>query len=383
MRSPRRAIPPAVLSLIACLGSLTAQGKVWVVDAAGGAGADTRTIEDAVLRAGDGDVLLVRQGSYGVVKSANKALTIVRDTSSGAATLLTLTIDSLALGKNFTVRGFTMSSSIVLVDCQGSVSIEDCTVNLLSGSVFNAHRCRAITLSRCAFTGSTVPGLWAYQSQVSAFDSTFTGGAGTHGLLVWYSQITATGCTFQGGRGAPGVVLNGACYVQPQAAGNGVDLVHGTVELHGCTTLAGAGAPANGPCPSGPAGVAVRNGAGTLIRTQLTPLRYTASATVREGQPFQLDAQGASGDNALLVLNLTHDSVALPGCTGALFPSLAGHSLIFVGILQGTPWQLRGTAPTMAPGLDQIRLATQLAVLRRSACVFGPAASVVLLDQRF
>src|SRR5262245_45172512 len=77
------------LVLLSCASSIAAQGQVLVVDAAGGPGSDFTDVPSAVSAAVDGDVLLVRSGSYLVDELAialdGKGLTLVADSGASVA----------------------------------------------------------------------------------------------------------------------------------------------------------------------------------------------------------------------------------------------------------------------------------------------------------
>lgn len=65
-----------------------ARATTYVVDAANGPGTDYRRLQSAIDAAADGDVLLVRRGSYGSIDIGGKALTVVGNGSSTHFTIM-------------------------------------------------------------------------------------------------------------------------------------------------------------------------------------------------------------------------------------------------------------------------------------------------------
>ena len=191
-----RVVVPLATSL-----SIAAQGRVWTVDDTPGTGADYASIQGAIGAGpvNDGDVLLVKPGTYTSFNYTNgKALTIQADTG-GAVNVrpssgLGATISNLPAGRSIQLRGLAMTQ-LTLSNCAGTIWIEECEIT----AEWNGDFDDALTI-----TGSS--DVILIRSSARGADGSVncpyweTNRAGV-GLSISTSTVTAYGCRFQGGKG--------------------------------------------------------------------------------------------------------------------------------------------------------------------------------------
>jgi hypothetical protein len=182
------------------LASSAFAGQVWVVGPAPGQQHD---LQDTIIQAQEGDVILVKAGAYESIRVLDRSVTIVAEVGAtvqlqGAARVINLhaphsivlsglratafpSIPDVQAGLN--VRS--SSGQVVAQDCAFSKSLTggDC----LSGAV-NAEACAGLTLVRC--------------SALASGTSNYTPGIVVKsGAFVSLDQVTATGT--HGGPGSP------------------------------------------------------------------------------------------------------------------------------------------------------------------------------------
>lgn len=137
------------------------QATQYIIDDDGGPGVDFTNIYPAVVAASDGDVLIVRNGTYGSF-SLNKALAIVADTGHYPK------IDwdkhsriyDIPQGRTAVLCRFNMpyNCSLRVHDCDGHVMIDDCYIH----SGYNAfpalgvYRSKLVTLTRSEVSAPSV-----------------------------------------------------------------------------------------------------------------------------------------------------------------------------------------------------------------------------------
>jgi hypothetical protein len=177
-------------------------GNVLVVDDDGSA--PFATIQTAVDAAQDGDVVLVRSGTYARVEIRGKALVVVGDL--GAAVQVQGGIRVVDLAANETVvlahlrstgatsSGWEFSPGLDLSNDAGSVRVEACVVaGAESGSAHGvrARACADVALIGCDVRGGAASGL---NQRI-----------GSDGIAASQSSVvTAHGCVVRGGNGQPG-----------------------------------------------------------------------------------------------------------------------------------------------------------------------------------
>src|SRR5690606_35628687 len=119
-------------------GAVLAANQVHVVDAAGGSGGHT-TIQAAVDAASDGDVVLVRPGTYGALDIQAKGIAVLADPGpSGARPRVErVAVWSIAAAQRVTLRGleirqtpgfFAPPEALSVAGCSGELVVEDCEV---------------------------------------------------------------------------------------------------------------------------------------------------------------------------------------------------------------------------------------------------------------
>lgn len=334
-----------LLGLLALVSSLSAQ--TFVVDAAGGPGANFTSIAAAVAAVPDGAVLVVRPGDYGSFAITAKSLTILGEPDArlvGSSVVgASVSISGLAAGQRVVVRGL---DSVSHFQAMGGVSCQNCSGSILLDGLrwgFGSGAFR-LDVDQCA--------------QVQVGDCEFRGTNATHGARVVASDVHFLRTHLQGGTpaglpavGRPGLeqvggrvqvvastVVGGAGLFA--AGGSAVSMLGGDLRVVGSTVLQpGSGAP-NGLAIAG-AGVARVDPA--IALSQVAPgVAWTATAMphlTSAGGALSLTASatlgGSAGDLGLIALGVPDAPVFVPGWSDPLW--LANPFLMDVAVL-GAPF---------------------------------------------
>lgn len=310
-------------------------------------GAPFTTIQPAIDAAVDGDVILVKPGTYGGFTLSAKALALVSDTEGAAHIAGATLITNVGVGRITSLSGFAVSAGdLTATNCAGSLRFEALTSDL--PSVFQTTYAHALLLSDCAdvailrcslqgspsygsFPSNPGQGLAFNDSNVAVYDSSIVGGKGSDAMYVGMSGSSnpplsgAKGCevvgtsrlllaasTITGGEGGAG--LPGICFPAPLNGGAGAIGGIGLDMLPSVQAYARASSVQGGPGGAGGSGAA---GCGTLpgpmgpqeqaVGGVLTNLPGTRRALicathVRELNMLNLTLEGQPGD--IVVLNL-------------------------------------------------------------------------------
>ena len=344
------------VSFVASVVPLGAQGaNVLVVDANNGPGTNYTNLQAAIDAAAEGDLLLVRAGSYQATISA-KSLVVQAETLN-TATLTGLSILDLAAGQFVLVRGFrgiynNVGIEPLVEDCAGSVRIEESTLYGL-----DCARAVDLVLSKVQVKESTPPvmecqggieaqdsALYVYESIVQG-PSSYDAGPTTYtcyaepGIYLRNSSLFLHGSYVAGGNedrfqgpgafycSAPGLVSDGK---QP------VEITGGGVKAGKTYT-----------CTLPPAIVGI-----TPVYRAGTPRRVSSPSPVLEGQPTSVQVRGDPGDSVFLAVSLSTAPARYYTFAGFAFAPPGSTTYAFVGVIDATgilTWSLN--APTFSgPG---------------------------------
>jgi hypothetical protein len=313
-----------------------AHADVVVVDAAGGG--DFTDLQAAIDFAADGDVLLVRDGSYDAPTISARDLVLVAD--AGATAILNGATFVGALGQDQTLvlsglelQGGIYDPALSCYACEGSVRIQDCLVRGWDGEEFigdtgqydagtalELYNCRDVALVGCDLAGgdggdhvagtsigeyaghggrgiaSTMTMLTVYRCTVRGGDGgdTPTGGWGGFpgaGLAVQNAgACTVVQSLFQGGDGG-----DGGDFIGPSCSDGapGVQLAVGnSVRELGCVFQGGAAGAYSlpGNCVAGNPTV------GDVLTMSGSPRALVTERVVRVGAAASIDLFGQPGD---------------------------------------------------------------------------------------
>lgn len=388
-----------VWAAIAALGGTQASAGIIVVDPLGAPGAPL--LQQALNTASDGDIVLVRAGSYlaptpFVVQG--KGLTIARDSAS-AVQVAPFSIQGVPAGSTFVLRGFQIiAPSIALTPpvaavaarlCAGRVWLDDCAISAAAGwydsiaqaagdggTAIDCMDVVGVVVTRCTVIG----GKGAYNVALGTVT------AGGSALRVWNGSATAHTCLFEGGDAGIGFTLVGTTF-----GGHGVECSGVDALLAGCV-VRGGDAPIGWPANTIPGYGLIAAGSSVRVRDTTidagvgppgvtTPAVFSAQATittsatpayslqiapvVRSGQTLKLFSRGPVGGLGLLFVGTAGPALAAPAYEGTflfnvstfLGPIVLG-TIPFGGNLVTTT-----TAPPLPPGLDGVVLVLQSAVL--------------------
>src|SRR5690606_21054232 len=211
--------------------AVAAAQKVWVVAPVLGTGVDFTVIQDAVDAASDGDVVLVRAGTYAGFEIDGKGLTVAGDAPITLTDGSRVTVENTTAGQSVVVRGFSLTThafgALSIALCSGPVTIEDCAFSLLPSTAFFTAAAMAaaadVTLIDCRISAGTglrgpVPALSVSTSNLHLFGCTIEGASssvrspGAAGATVASSVLVVAGTTLRGGAGASGVAVGGTCF---------------------------------------------------------------------------------------------------------------------------------------------------------------------------
>lgn len=301
------------------------------------------SIQEAVNKARDGDVVLVRAdfGSPHPVVIADKSLVLISEAAPSA--VLSILVRDLDAEGSFALRGF--RARLELRDCAGPILIEDCILGTTT-----ITNCAEVGFSRVVASqvGSLSPTVSVTDSTLFAYDTELTG---THGSDAYIDDSTCdSGCsqrqaypgtdalaltssqaylfrsTLQGGDGGYGAIYSGFCdscdsFFPDAPGGSGLELTADSAVVHlECVFLAGRNA-------SGAV-----HGTGTLSALGAEACDYTAAAPVGASSPALVTFTGKPGNSVFL----TYADRLEPG----YLPSRSGYSVVdpasptvFVGLL--------------------------------------------------
>jgi hypothetical protein len=195
--------------------SLATAQQVWTV---GGAAPDFANLQTAIDTVADGDVLLLRTGTYfsGMNVTA-KGLTIVAD-AGAIPNVRNGRIASLPAGKSVRLQGLTFLE-LVLDGCDGTVWVEHCSAT--GSPAVDVRDCTSVALLDVTALGTDGPmcgefygpgeGLTISSSSVHAYGSVFTGGDGGDSWCDFAPCVTQEGDA--GIRSGGGVLMLSDCAV--------------------------------------------------------------------------------------------------------------------------------------------------------------------------
>ena len=202
----------ALLASVPAPASATASipGDVLVVDAAGGG--DYLVIQSAVNAALEGDIVLVRGGSYASFSVIGIGLTVIGDNVQPRPLITgTVSLRDLPDGQTLVLSGFEFQGSgawkpydaaIRILDCEGTVRVQDSQSMGRAGSsaIPSAGRAVAIINSAdVAITSLTAQGGAAFSPTDNGFGSYAERGG--DGIYIETSKVAVQRCLLTGGAG--------------------------------------------------------------------------------------------------------------------------------------------------------------------------------------
>lgn len=312
-----------------------AQADVLVVDASGGG--DFTDLQLAVDSSAPGDVLLLREGSYGAPMLFGLDLALVAD--AGAEVVVTgrtlvsgMTEDQTLLLSGIRFEGPIYDPALTVQVCEGAVRLQGCDIRGFDGLPFNGvgdvdesgiglllYNNRDVALSGCNVVGG------AGSDHLPNTGFTLYAGNGSAAIDSTMTMLTIYRCTVTGGRGGHGTwggwggdpepalrVQNaGACtLVQSALTGGdggdggdfftscsdgsaGIEVDSGNmVRQLGCVFAGGEGGehfPGQG-CSDGPPTV------GNVVTLPGIPRAIIGERVVRADEPATLELYGQPGD---------------------------------------------------------------------------------------
>ncbi len=420
-----------VIAGIACVG----RADVLVVAPSG---APYSQIGLAVDAAHDGDVVLVRAGSYAGVFVANKSVTIIGEAGADIRPGAILITD-ISASQQVTIAGLRSAStggSLECSVCDGPVRIVDSTFGGETFTTLNypplptvyVTACRNVAFISCRIEGAEdaqhggSQGMNIRESVVSLFNTIVRGGRGPDGD-PWFmngvgngpgreglegidcrsSTLFVSGCRITGGRGGPG--LNGVCGNPVDAAsaggsgGLGLFAWHASFEepstvrlldnamQGGLGGLGGANACASAPNGSPGGGYASGSSAG-IPQIEVMPgtaRSMSPIACASEGGALHVSFRGLPGDRTYLGIST--------GSSYAYVPSLHGPLLVldlplrakFIGVLDaGGFLETHLPVTELGPGVQAIvRQAQGILVGANGSKWLTGSSPMVRLDAAF
>lgn len=345
-----------------------------------GPGTGHLTLPDAVAAASDGDIILVRTGSYlaGCTIDA-KSLTIVADAGAAPLCYGAFVVQNLPANGNVVLQGMDSSygRGLVVRDCAGSVRVSGCSfvgAESMPGTASQAasvSNSADVAFDRCSLRGALIldgygqsvldvaSALQASQSNVVLNDCVLSGAEGRRGYVyfsivapgsaggpaieIFGGELTVSGGSIRGGAGGDGV--NSPLPLTCSFGGPGgtaIDVsatpllrVLDTVIAGGTGGVSGA---SSAPGCSG--GIPAANGAALV--PPATPLTTLAGARrslhppapAREGQSALLHFEGQPGDRVYLAPSALGTQLFEPLLHGALLVR-APFRRLYVGTIAG------------------------------------------------
>jgi predicted outer membrane repeat protein len=235
---------------------------VRIVDP-GGHG-DSTSIGAAVASAADGDLLLVRSGTYAAVTLDDRDLAIVADAGANVIVQGTVVVQNLSAGKSFVLSGIEIRGPVTvqgsgpalsITNALGAVRISECVLRGGAGSLASAFNwkpganalelstCFDVAIARCTLLGGKGAGSLPDQG---FFDF---GAAGGDAVRARFTAAAIYDCLLQAGDGGGGEGAGGN-------GGRGYDHDQGGggAQFSGCTIRGGNGGLGHGAGSNGGTG---------------------------------------------------------------------------------------------------------------------------------
>jgi hypothetical protein len=404
-----------ILSALLLTAPFAAAGQVWVVAPLPGPGVDFTSISVAVDAASDGDVVLVKPGTYGEhVAVHGKSIAIASDFGGPVILVGRVKVGSLPAAGSFSLQGFEVIPSpsgapIDVADCAGSVLFEGCKARGTGSSQSSwsaaGPGCRVIDSAAVVFSACQLAGGLGGSYGGEAFWYPI-GGNGTSALSVTNSSVTLHGCVLVGGDG-------GECDYDPACeggfGGSGCDAFHGVIHASACRFLGGKGGfgyPYSGypgssldvasssavelvACLlSGPAwsvpGSSVTKYAIPPVELEVNAASQIGVKPLREGEVGTLEISGASGAFALLLVAPKLAYTSSPNWLGTALVG-APLSVLPLGVLGASATlAVPFVVPEQGAGIESTFVHLQAATIdAQGALQLGGHRLAVLLDGSF
>jgi hypothetical protein len=366
-----------------------------VVDASGGG--QYLDLQPAIHAASDGDVILVKSGSYGVADIVAKSLVLTADLGA-TVDCSTVSVSQLAAHQSVSVRGLQIGSTFNVSGNAGFVLIESCTIRTLAGLALLVDQSSQTAVVDCDLVnwglGNPRDAARVSRSVLYVYDSNFVGGdvgllpgahlpqTGGDGIAADDSSILfVSASTIRGGRGE-----DGDCLVMD--GGPGGDAIqasdHTVVLLLGAVLVPGAGGiPQIIGGTDGPPGEMVR-----LLANSVSadvpggPRSFSAQSPVRAGSTSALVFVGQAGDLALLALSAGFAPFPSIPFAGVVFLSAPLLGIQVHGMLpDDQPFASSLTPSPLPSGMLELQVRLQGAFLTSAGALrLGPASTLVVLD---
>lgn len=425
-----------------CAPVASAQGSVWVVDAANGPGAHFTDVQPAVDAAADCDLVLVRGRLghvYGGFAVQDKTVTVVGepDTShpfpvlappvTGGVRVLGLAADRAVVLRGFSPSQVVGTSAVEVRDCAGLVFLEELTLVRtgvlpvdvstpmaggvappLSPATLRVVGSQSVTVSRSGVFGDLgtslsngAVALRTTASRVFLQDVQAIGGLGAAadlasgvfptdggtGVVAELGSLFAAGGSIGGGEGGRGAVDAAMTCIPSRDGGTGLAVSGADVVLLDVDVRGGSGGLGPGAlCPAGQAGADLELQGGTLVEPPGAARELFTSSPVREGEDLIALYRGRIGDLVVLAASLElADPVVDPAFAGAFH--LGPLVLLQVRGFVGGSETLLDTFPVseLGPGVEALALALQPVFIDAATLrpAMGPPSAVALLDAAF
>ena len=413
-------LPLAALALA----TPAAAAEIWTVDQPGQG--DFNTIQAAVDAAANGDTILVRADTSGVVEIAGKSLVLQGEgapvlwnnwfdiVGEGAA----VRVRDLGPGQSVAWRGIALRGSpgiatsisaplLEVRDCQGAVLVEDVSFEGNGRPVF-IESCSSVTLvgtttepfpsagpGSQAGPGGGLPGIRAISSTLFLHDCVVRGSDGFDTLSIGLgvvgpadggsaislkdTDLVAVGSQFLAGDGGSSTSPSN-CYPGGNG-GKGLVVVNGsTARLLDSVAMAGVGGAGSCGLADGNDGSAsVVNGGSQLDVVAGDARKYQTNSPATEQGTLDLTFTGQPGDLVLLAFSGAFEPGLFIAPLGVALHVQPPFALQALGTIPangslGIPFSL----PSLPPGVEHLTLATQ-AVLFDGVAVYDAGPRFVLV----
>ncbi|TAJ04859.1 MAG: hypothetical protein EPO68_16855 [Planctomycetota bacterium] len=411
------------------LAAFASAQQVHVVAPSAGPGVDFTSISAAVAAAQDGDLVLVKSGTYAPFQIQSKGVHVVEDAGADARIGIggagICSVSNTLADQTAWLHGFASASPLdfAIDACTGPVLLTGLTwTSGTAGSRMTASD--AVMLRSCSFTGAAghsdctwvgsacacsqlhagAPGLFATDSRISVHSSVLNGGYGLSASGLWPCFYSATPggpglllansralmqSICHGGPGGAGIkLLDGTCAElgAPGAAGVLATDAASHIDFTGPFVSAADGAGGLPPCgsvaPSAPDYDGPQSGIGVIgyLPTLLAP------AVVREGQSATLSGRALPGFT-LLAVSGQADLLEIPGLLGwavPTAPALFALPTTPPGGLGLVDYSLTLPITELGAGVDFVIVHAQVIQLDTSGTGrVGESRPIALLDAQF